>query len=126
MDYYVLITFSLLPLFNSILKLQSNLSVKSTVLSEPLRYLHSCRQTFSLFLPAHMLHPGSDTHKMHVEMLRLFDHFYFSLHTFSIASAFFCIILNLYSSSIESAQNKPFSSQYLCSSVSLFRENANL
>ena len=41
---------------------------KSTVLSEPLRYLHSCRQTFSLFLPVHMLHPGSDTHKMHVEM----------------------------------------------------------
>ena len=41
---------------------------KSTVLSESLQYLHSCRQTFSLFLPVHMLHPGSDTHKMHVEM----------------------------------------------------------
>ena len=41
---------------------------KSTVLSEPLRYLHLCRQTFSLFLPAHMLHPDSDTYKMHVEM----------------------------------------------------------
>ena len=41
---------------------------KLTVLSESLQYLHSCKQTFSLFLPVHMLHPGSDTHKMHVEM----------------------------------------------------------
>ena len=41
---------------------------KSTVLSGSLQYLHSCRQIFSLFLPVHMLHPGSGTHKMHVEM----------------------------------------------------------
>ena len=41
---------------------------KSTVLSEFLQYLHSCRQTFSLFLPVHMLPPDSGTHKMHVEM----------------------------------------------------------
>ena len=26
------------------------------------------QMTFSLFLPVHMLHAGSDTHKMHVEM----------------------------------------------------------
>lgn len=77
MDYYVLITFSLLPLFNSILKLQSNLSVKSTVLSEPLRYLHSCRQTFSLFLPVHMLRSGSGTHKMHSVLLQSFLKKYF-------------------------------------------------
>ena len=38
----------------------------TAVLSEPFRYLHSCRQTLSLFLPVHMLHPGSDTHKMHL------------------------------------------------------------
>ena len=42
--------------------------ITTTVLSGPLQYLHSCKQTFSLFLPVHMLHPGSDTHKMHVEM----------------------------------------------------------
>ena len=44
------------------------LYLKSTVLSGSLQYPHSCRQTFSLFLPVHMLPPGSDTHKMHVEM----------------------------------------------------------
>ena len=41
---------------------------KSTVFSESLRYLRSCRQIFSLFLPVHMLRPGSGIHKMHVEM----------------------------------------------------------
>ena len=41
---------------------------KSTVLSGLLRYLHSYKQTYSLFLQVHMLHPGSGTHKMHVEM----------------------------------------------------------
>ena len=41
---------------------------KSTVLSESLQYLHSYKQTFSLFLQVHMLHPGSNTHKMHVEI----------------------------------------------------------
>ena len=41
---------------------------KSTVLSGLLRYLHSRRQIFSLFLPVHRLHLDSDTHKMHVEM----------------------------------------------------------
>lgn len=62
-------SFSLLPLLcNSMLRLQSNLSVRSTVLSEPLRYLHSCRQTFSLFLPVHMLHSDLSTHRIHVEM----------------------------------------------------------
>ena len=35
---------------------------KSTVLSGILRYLNSCRQTFSLFLQMHMLHPGSIRH----------------------------------------------------------------
>ena len=61
--------FFLLPLlYNLILILRSNLSVKSTVPSELLRYLHLCRQTFSLFLLVHMLHSGSDTHKMHVEI----------------------------------------------------------
>ena len=42
--------------------------ITTTVLSGLLRYLHSRKQIFSLFLPVHMLHPGSDTHKMHVEM----------------------------------------------------------
>ena len=54
--------------FLFVLSFHHTLYHKSTVLSGPLQYLHSCRQTFSLFLPVHMLRPDSDTHKMHVEM----------------------------------------------------------
>ena len=54
--------------FLFVLSFHHTLYLKSTVLSGPLQYLHSCKQTFSLFLQVHMLRPGSDTHKMHSEM----------------------------------------------------------
>ena len=47
---------------------QNAIRFTTPVLSKPLRYLHSCKQTYSLFLPVHMLHPGSNKHKMHVEI----------------------------------------------------------
>ena len=58
----------MLLLYSLILELQSNSPVKPTSLSGPLQYLRSCKQIFSLFLQVHTLHPGSNKHKMHVEM----------------------------------------------------------
>ena len=60
-----------------ILFLPSISFIRPTVLSEPPRYLRSCRQTFSLFLPVHMLRSGSGTHKMHSVLLQSFLKKYF-------------------------------------------------
>ena len=58
----------LIFIYPNVLSSHHTLYHKSIVLSGFLQHLHSCKQTFFLFLLVHMLHPDSDTHKMHVEM----------------------------------------------------------